>query len=100
MKARVAAGAGVIAALAASSLNTRPARAQPRNPLVGTWTLVSTIITASDGAMRPDPQVGTTPKGYMIYSDANRMCAQFTNPARPLWKSTTEPTYDELKSMV
>lgn len=76
------------------------ARAQPGNPLVGTWALVSTIETLSDGTKRADPQVGPTPKGYMIYSDANRMCAQFTNPARPLWKSTTAPTYDELRSTI
>jgi len=71
-----------------------------RNPLVGTWALVSTIITLPDGSLRPDPQVGPTPKGYMIYGDANRMCAQFTNPARPQWSSTTEPTRDELKSTI
>ena len=77
-----------------------PARAQARNPLVGTWALVSTVITMPDGSTRPDPQVGPTPKGYMIYSDANRMCAQFTNPARPQWKSTTEPTLEELRSVI
>ena len=76
------------------------AQAPAINPLVGTWALVSTIITLPDGTTRPDPQVGATPKGYMIYGDANRMCAQFTNPARPQWVSTTQPTYDELKSMI
>jgi hypothetical protein len=73
---------------------------QLRNPLVGTWALVSTIITNPDGTRRADPQVGPMPKGYMIYGDANRMCAQFTNPARPPWTSTTEPSYEELKSMI
>ena len=80
-----------------------PAGAQstpPGNPLIGTWALVSTIITMPDGTTRPDPQVGPTPKGYMIYGDANRMCAQFTNPARPQWSSTTAPTYEELKSTI
>jgi hypothetical protein len=57
-------------------------------------------MTMPDGTTRPNPQVGPNPKGYMIYGEANRMCAQFTNPARPMWKSTTEPTYEELKSMV
>lgn len=75
-------------------------RAQTRNPLVGTWSLVSTIMTMPDGSTRPDPQVGPSPKGYMIYSDANRMCAQFTNPARPQWSSTTKPTYEELRSTI
>ena len=75
-------------------------RAQPRNPLVGTWALVSTIETLSDGTTRADPQVGSTQKGYMIYGDANRMCAQFTNPARPNWTLTTKPTYEELRSMI
>lgn len=73
---------------------------QARNPLVGTWALVSTMETLPDGTQRADPQVGPTPKGYMIYSDANRMCAQFTNPARPMWQSTTEPTMQELRSMI
>ena len=90
----------IIAGVILAPANPRRVDAQARNPLVGTWTLVSTIITMPDGTMGPDPQVGPTPKGYMIYGDANRMCAQFTNPARPQWKSTTEPTYEELKSMV
>jgi len=84
----------------AVSLSAGAQAPQARNPLVGTWALVSTIITMPDGTTRPDPQVGSTPKGYMIYGDANRMCAQFTNPARPQWTSTTQPTYEELKSMV
>jgi hypothetical protein len=84
----------------AVTAGSQAAPAQARNPLVGTWSLVSTMETLPDGTVRPDPQVGPTPKGYMIYSDANRMCAQFTNPARPQWKSTTEPSYEELKSMI
>jgi hypothetical protein len=56
-------------------------RAQTRNPFVGTWALVSTIVTLPEGTTRPDPQVDPTPKGYMICGDANRMWAQFTNPA-------------------
>src|SRR5207237_9462530 len=90
---------GALCALAVV-LNIVAARAQNRNPLLGTWALVSTIITAPDGTIKPDPQVGPTPKGYMIYGDANRMCAQFTNPARPPWRSTTEPTLEELRSMI
>jgi Lipocalin-like domain len=62
----------------ATMTNERVVRAQPRNPLVGTWALVSTIETLADGTTRADPQVGPTPKGYMIYGDAGRMCAQFT----------------------
>src|SRR5262245_66630382 len=90
----------LLAAVVAAAIGARLAQAQARNPLVGTWGLVSTVITMPDGSMRPDTQVGPTPKGYMIYSDANRMCAQFTNSARPQWKSTTEPSYEELKSMI
>lgn len=81
-------------------VSVRLARAQPRNPLTGTWALVSTIETLPDGTTRADPQVGPMPKGYMIYGDANRMCAQFTNPARPQWSSTTKPTYEELRSTI
>ena len=78
----------------------QPTPAQVRNPLIGTWALVSAIQTLPDGSTRPNPQAGANPKGYMIYSDANRMCSQFTNPARPMWKSTTEPSHEELKSVV
>jgi hypothetical protein len=84
----------------AATVHLETARAQTRNPLAGTWALVSTIVTMPDGTTRPDPQVGPTPKGYMIYGDANRMCAQFTNPARPPWRSTTQPTVEELRSMI
>jgi hypothetical protein len=89
--------AGCLAVAAAAAAQSP---APPRNPLVGTWSLVSTMETLPNGTVRPDAQVGPMPKGYMIYTAENRMCAQFTNPARPQWKSTTEPTYEELKSMV
>src|SRR5262245_54552419 len=95
----VAAAGIALGLMAAGRPSPATAQAPATNPLVGTWSLVSTIITNPDGTMRPDPQVGPTPKGYMIYGDANRMCAQFTNPARPQWRSTAQPTYDELKSM-
>ena len=61
----------------------RLVRAQPPNPLVGTWALVSTIETLSDGMTRADLQVGPMPKGYMIYGDANRMCGG-SSPMIPL----------------
>jgi len=67
---------------------------------VGTWRLVSTIQTFADGTSKPDPQVGPTPNGYMIYTDTRRMCAMFTNPARPQWASPTMPTEAELRSVV
>ena len=38
----------------ASGGKARLVRAQPRNPLVGTWALVSTIETLSDGTTRAD----------------------------------------------
>ncbi len=44
----------------------QPSRTQSRNPLIGTWALVSSIMTMPDGSMRPNAQVGPTPKGYMI----------------------------------
>lgn len=91
----------VLAPLAVlATVHVSTTRAQTRNPLIGTWSLVSTIVTLPDGTTRPDSQVGPTPKGYMIYGDANRMCAQFTNPARPPWRSATEPTLEELRSTI
>ena len=90
----------LVSITAAIVVSWTTAHGQPRNPLIGTWSLVSTIITMPDGTTKSDPQVGPTPKGYMIYGDANRMCAQFNNPARPPWKSTTMPSYEELRSTI
>jgi hypothetical protein len=67
---------------------------------IGTWRLVSTIQTFADGTSKADPQVGPTPNGYMIYTDTHRMCAMFTNPARPQWASPAAPTEMELRSVV
>jgi len=67
---------------------------------IGTWRLVSTIQTFADGTSKPDPQVGPTPNGYMIYTDTHRMCSMFTNPARPQWASPAMPTETELRSVV
>lgn len=91
---------GVAVIVLATMAAAAGAGESPRNPLIGTWTLVSTVITRPDGTTYADPQVGPNPKGYMIYSDANRMCAQFTNPSRPAWKSVAEPTHEELRSMI
>ena len=68
--------------------------------LIGAWRLVSTIQSFADGTSKPDPQVGPTPNGYMIYTDTRRMCAMFTNPARPAWASPAAPTEMELRSVI
>ncbi len=75
-------------------------RAGAAAQLVGTWKLVSTTLRFPDGTERPDPQVGATPSGYMIYTDTHRMCAIFLNPERPKWVAPAKPTDDEAKSAV
>ncbi len=53
--------------------------------LVGTWQLVSTRQTLTDGSVRPDPDLGDHPAGYMMYDSAGRMCTVFSNSDRPPW---------------
>jgi hypothetical protein len=62
--------------------------------LVGTWRLVSWTDRLADGTTRKDP----LSVGYLIYTDANRMCATIMDPNRPKWKSGTAPTPEEAKS--
>ncbi len=66
--------------------------------VVGTWKLVSTEQRMRDGTTRPSPLYGSNGIGYLIYTEAGRMCAVLMDPSRSSWKSEDEPTEAELRS--
>jgi hypothetical protein len=66
--------------------------------LVGTWQLVSTQQTLTDESVRPDPDLGDHPAGYMMYDRAGRMCTVFSNADRPHWLAPT-PTDAEAHAL-
>ena len=66
--------------------------------LVGTWRLTATRQVLSDGTVRPEVGLGPRGVGYIITSDAGRMCAFLSNPDRPKWKSQEAPTDTELRA--
>jgi len=51
--------------------------------LVGTWRLVSRVVTLEDGTPVQDPGLGKTPSGYLIYDSSGHMAAQLMRPDRP-----------------
>jgi hypothetical protein len=69
--------------------------APPR--VAGAWKLVETRQRMSDGSIRPDPDLGAHPSGYMIYDPAGRMCAVFNDGDRPRWAGAS-PTDAEVRA--
>jgi len=65
---------------------------------VGMWRLVSWPQRLADGTWRSNPTYGPGGVGYLIYTEANRMCAMVMDPSRPLWNSESSPTEAELRS--
>jgi hypothetical protein len=65
---------------------------------IGVWRLVSTEQRMADGTTRASPIFGPNGVGYLMYSDAKRMCAVLMNPARPKWVDPSNPTEQELRS--
>jgi len=47
--------------------------------LVGTWRLVSRVVTLEDGTAVQDPGLGKTPSGYLIYDSSGHVAAQLGN---------------------
>jgi hypothetical protein len=45
--------------------------------LPGTWSLVSRVDVAADGAKHPDPALGADPVALLIYDTAGHFAAQF-----------------------
>ncbi len=65
---------------------------------IGVWRLVSTEQRMADGTTHPSPAFGPNGVGYLMYSDAKRMCAVLMNPARPQWVVPSNPTEQEVRS--
>jgi hypothetical protein len=67
--------------------------------LSGTWRLVETRQVMADGAVRPDPDLGPRPAGYMMYDAATgRVCTVFDDTTRPRW-AAARPTDTEARTM-
>ena len=52
--------------------------------LVGTWRLVSRVVTLEDGTAVQDAGLGKTPSGYLIYDSSGHVAAQLMRPDRPM----------------
>jgi hypothetical protein len=52
--------------------------------LVGTWRLISRVVTLEDATAVQDPGLGKTPAGYLIYDSSGHMAAQLMRPDRPM----------------
>jgi Lipocalin-like domain len=50
--------------------------------LVGTWRLISRVVTLEDGTAVQDPGLGKTPSGYLMYDSSGHMAAQLMRPDR------------------
>jgi lipocalin-like protein len=52
--------------------------------LVGTWRLVSRVVSLRDGTAVQDPGLGKTPSGYLIYDSSGHVAAQLMRLDRPM----------------
>src|SRR6202790_3969898 len=52
--------------------------------LVGTWRLISRVVTLEDGTAVQDPGLGKTPAGYLIYDSSGHVEAQLMRLDRPM----------------
>ena len=52
--------------------------------LIGTWRLISRVVTLEDGTAVQDPGLGKTPSGYLIYDSSGHMAALLMKPDRPM----------------
>ena len=77
-----------------------PAGAQTASAgLAGAWRLVETRQVLADGTVRPDPDLGPKPAGYMIYDGASgRVCTAFNDTTRPRWAAAA-PTEAEARAI-
>ena len=81
-----------------SSAPRTPSLPDVAKQFVGTWRQVSSEQRLADGAWRTSPMYGPGGIGYLIYTEANRMCAMVMDPSRPQWNSESSPTEAELRS--
>ena len=50
---------------------------EPKNPLVGTWKLLSREDVTASGERRTEPILGSNPIAYLIYDAAGNFAVQF-----------------------
>ena len=94
MKTRWAWGVALAAVVGASAAAAESAP----SGVDGTWRLVSTRQVMANGTVRPAPDVGPRPAGYMMYdAAAGRVCTVFNDTTRPPWASA-QPSEVELRT--
>jgi Lipocalin-like domain len=54
-----------------------------RRQLVGAWRLISRVVSWEDGTPVQDPDLGATPRGYLIYDLSGHMAVQIMRLDRP-----------------
>jgi hypothetical protein len=64
---------------ASSEQDSSPLQSQ----LVGTWRLISRVVTTRDGTVVRDPGLGAAPTGYLIYDLSGHVAAQMMKTDRP-----------------
>jgi Lipocalin-like domain len=52
--------------------------------VVGTWRLISRVVTLEDGTVVQDPGLGKTPSGYLMYDASGHIAAQLMRLDRPM----------------
>ena len=68
--------------------------------LAGTWRLVATRQRLTDGTVRPDPDLGPSPTGYLMFdAAAGQMCAVINNGDRAKWQDAAHPTDAEARGI-
>jgi hypothetical protein len=85
-----------LAVVLAITVLAGPVTAAPPR-VAGAWKLVETRQRMTDGSIRPDPDLGAHPSGYMIYDPAGRMCTVFSDGDRPRWAGAS-PTDAEVRA--
>jgi len=86
-----------ILVLAGQSTPSVAQRASER--LVGTWRLIAATQRMTDGAERPDPNVGAHARGYIIYTPDRHVCAMLANSERSRWAQGDRPTEAEASAI-
>src|SRR3954463_13870558 len=68
--------------------------------LAGTWRLVTTRQRMTDGTIRPDPDLGAKPSGYLMFDAvAGQMCTVINNGDRANWAEAAHPTDAEARAI-
>jgi hypothetical protein len=72
-----------IVGLALCSLAAQTPSTKSGEKLVGTWRLVSRVVTSEDGRVLSDAGLGATPVGLLTYDSTGHMAVQEMRPNRP-----------------